>query len=537
MATRPRAAIPLPRRSAVEQALHQLVQNSDSRLESMLVIPAQFARSCLRADSVELARWHNRELHTLTHIGDRDSASVDRPAVRTSLANHPDWSGEFPEPLPELLEYPEQKFLLQLPISIADKAWGRLRLWRKDSPFSPDDLSIAVEVLEDLSGMVGAAERLQRMARQALEDPLTGLHNRRAFTEDLAKRLEPGNVGATVIMSDINRLKFINDRYGHLAGDRVIVDTAQALTAAAAQLNDPNPVIARLGGDEFAVLLSGADRAGAIALITEASRRLGESTYDLTISSGIAVAPAGFSITQALALADEAQYAAKSRGALLIVAATGVDTALAERQEPLGHHSPAADRDPEPKPPRESTDPQALRNILVEVGHRLAEPPLGVGATLRWLGERLLLPFDLAEWAVSRVNLTGDRLVTTDSMGINGSVVGPERYDDQVDSTFPVDDYPLTLAAISDRGWFAVNRDHPLADPAERAVLEVMGMTQLVAIGSHIGTQGWLLELYGRGSHRDEQELGNLLAVALSSLLQQPFRQLTTTPDARGPGD
>ncbi|MGL5828581.1 MAG: hypothetical protein ACRC0L_03305, partial [Angustibacter sp.] len=198
MATNSRATIPLPRRSKVEQALHQLVLNSDSRLESMLVIPAQFARSCLRADSVELARWHDRELHTMTHIGDPASTSVELPAVRTSLATHPDWSGHFPEPRPELLEYPEQKFLLQLPISVAEQAWGRLRLWRRDAPFSADDLSIAVEVLQDLASMVGAAERLQRMARQALEDPLTGLHNRRAFTEELAKRLTPGELGATV---------------------------------------------------------------------------------------------------------------------------------------------------------------------------------------------------------------------------------------------------------------------------------------------------------------------------------------------------
>jgi diguanylate cyclase (GGDEF)-like protein len=537
------SAIPLPRRSAVEQALHQLVRCSDARLDAMLVIPAQFARNCLRVDSIELARWSPSGFSVLARIGATYGELEASLVGRRSLAQHSGWvslrAGAAPpeegesaaDREPELREFADQQSLLQLPLQVDGHYWGHMRLWRARSSFTPDDLDLAFAVLHDVAGMVSAAERLQRMARQALEDPLTGLSNRRAFTEALSTALHPPGAGVTIIISDINRLKYVNDRYGHLAGDRAIIDTATALATAAettrpGELHRKSVLVARIGGDEFAVLLPGADRAAAIALVTEATRLLAESRFDITMSSGIVVAPVGFNATQALALADEAQYAAKSRGALLIVAATAAKVDTAPKIVPPADKTPRVTAPITPTSTENS--PSAIESIVTEVARRLQESPLGIGPTLRWLGERLLLPFGLSEWAVSQVNLAGDRLICTDSMGINGSVVGPERYDDQVDINFPIDDYPLTRAAIVHNGWFAAHRGDPHCDPAERSVLDVMGMTHMVALGCNIADQGWLLELYSRGCQQNQKALGEVSSVALSALLGQPFRELSS---------
>ncbi|MBM0229620.1 MULTISPECIES: GGDEF domain-containing protein [Micromonospora] len=156
-----------------------------------------------------------------------------------------------------------------------------------------------------------AAER-----HAASHDPLTGLPNRRAFYR-LAATLLTGAGGNPLIavVLDLDDFKQVNDRYGHAAGDQVLISVAQRLAAFAGD----NPV-ARLGGDEFAGLLVSptVDR----RWIEHASRRLcdalaapiplGSRTVQVTASVGLAPVHGPTQLAEALRRADAAMYQAKS---------------------------------------------------------------------------------------------------------------------------------------------------------------------------------------------------------------------------------
>ncbi|TDC66844.1 GGDEF domain-containing protein [Micromonospora sp. KC207] len=159
-----------------------------------------------------------------------------------------------------------------------------------------------------------AAER-----HAASHDPLTGLPNRRAFFR-LAATLLTDTVGQPLIaiVLDLDDFKQVNDRYGHAAGDQVLISVAERLAAFAG-----DNLVARLGGDEFAGLLTTptVDR----RWLEHASRRLCESLaapiplrgFSLRVTASVGLAPVTCStqLTEALDRADAAMYRAKSVGA------------------------------------------------------------------------------------------------------------------------------------------------------------------------------------------------------------------------------
>jgi diguanylate cyclase (GGDEF)-like protein len=89
-------------------------------------------------------------------------------------------------------------------------------------------------------------EQTSTLQEQAHRDPLTGLHNRRALA-DLSKSAA---LGDALVLLDLDHFKAVNDTHGHLAGDRVLVDVAQALRTALRSQD----TLARQGGDEFSIL-------------------------------------------------------------------------------------------------------------------------------------------------------------------------------------------------------------------------------------------------------------------------------------------
>jgi diguanylate cyclase (GGDEF)-like protein len=162
-------------------------------------------------------------------------------------------------------------------------------------------------------GMMTAQQELDRLARF---DALTGLAGRRAFLDALQARLDAQSP-ILVALADLDRFKQANDRYGHGAGDAVLVEVAERLRRAAPGA----AMIARLGGDEFALLFDGGSEAGAEI---EASRRAIARTFPLRgaslsigVSIGTASSPqAGTDIPTLLHAADLAMYADKAAGRL-----------------------------------------------------------------------------------------------------------------------------------------------------------------------------------------------------------------------------
>lgn len=156
----------------------------------------------------------------------------------------------------------------------------------------------------------------QRLKYISLHDPMTALYNRAYFEEEL-HRLDrsPGDRPVSVISTDVNGLKLINDTMGHKKGD----DLLRAFAAVLADTFTADGVVARIGGDEFAVILRRTSEEGA----TEAMHKLDDaiSLYNkigpetpLSVSMGSSTAGAsGISLEEVLGLADKAMYNDKLR--------------------------------------------------------------------------------------------------------------------------------------------------------------------------------------------------------------------------------
>lgn len=551
-------------RSAAEEALHRLVTLPEARYEELLAVPAEHALRALGAHTLSLSRWERDRglLRTLVTVGDlrpgasrfpRDEAYGfgEDEAVARVVSGRPALYLADGEVLRSdddtVAPVSDSRSGVSVPVYVDGRLWGELWARWRDREVGTRTLDEGAAVAVELAGMVAVAERLQRMGRMAFQDPLTGLGNRRALDDALAEMLAADGPGATIVMCDVDDLKAINDERGHVAGDRAIVAVADALAGAATEI--PGSVVVRLGGDEFAVLFRGAARGRAIEAVEAAARRLGASGQRLGISCGLAVVAAGVVPRDALAAVDHAQYAAKTRGALLVVAAdvTGVSGALVP-DPVVRERNPGRRRVDRPRPA--GSVHAAAAQVVTSIARGMADVPPSTHSRLGWLAERLLVPFDLEHWALSRVDLAGPRLLRVSLMAVRQArVETDDQYPLLADTTFRLDDYPLSRLAVESQGWFAVSLDDDSrydsgdggdgshdgssdgsSDEAEREVLRETGSRTLVALGCHDGATGWLLEVYGGSPGLDAELLGSVLSLGASALLGRLLPEVQTLP-------
>ncbi len=174
-----------------------------------------------------------------------------------------------------------------------------------------------VGTILDITERKQTEEKLRYMSTH---DPLTGLYNRGFFQEEL-ERLELGRqFPVSIVVSDIDKLKYVNDTLGHAEGDDLITRAALMLKGAFRA----EDVVARIGGDEFAVLLPSAD-AGVVEdalnrVLTkiEASNATGLS-FPLSMSFGAATASKGERLEETMKLADKRMYEHKFKKTRTIV--------------------------------------------------------------------------------------------------------------------------------------------------------------------------------------------------------------------------
>lgn len=118
-------------------------------------------------------------------------------------------------------------------------------------------------------------------------DQLTGLYNRRYYEEALKRVDIEKNLPITLVMGDINGLKLINDAFGHLAGDKLIMEIANILKVECRT----EDILARIGGDEFILLLSKTDSSEAEKIVQRMNSLIDDKQIDnmiLSISFGLA---------------------------------------------------------------------------------------------------------------------------------------------------------------------------------------------------------------------------------------------------------
>ncbi|MFN8524220.1 MAG: GGDEF domain-containing protein [Chloroflexota bacterium] len=165
------------------------------------------------------------------------------------------------------------------------------------------------------------ANQLHEAKRESELDPLTQLHNRRALDEHLAKVISLRDVfgqQASLIVVDIDHFKWVNDNYGHPAGDTVLKAVADRTVQCFPRKSD---LVARFGGEEFVIVLPDTAQDDAKRLadrLLEAIRgsdvQHEEQTIRVTASAGVAGIAREETAEQWLARADKALYHAKEAG-------------------------------------------------------------------------------------------------------------------------------------------------------------------------------------------------------------------------------
>lgn len=173
-------------------------------------------------------------------------------------------------------------------------------------------------IYEDITRERQTAEQLIYLAER---DSLTGLFNRRRLQEELNRLLaisDRHNTRGALLFFDLDEFKYVNDTFGHRAGDTMLIRIAGEVSA----LVRRNEVLSRLGGDEFALLMPDATEQEAEALAERVVRAISQipfrfegQNFRLTTSLGFALYPEHAVTTEELiAHADAAMYQAKEAG-------------------------------------------------------------------------------------------------------------------------------------------------------------------------------------------------------------------------------
>lgn len=177
------------------------------------------------------------------------------------------------------------------------------------------ELTLANETLQhEIKVRTQMQEELQRLAAT---DTLTGLRNRRAvsaFTEMEIKRAERYGDALSLIMFDIDHFKRINDTFGHLVGDEVLILVAKLIS----ERIRASEVLARWGGEEFILILPQTDMENAVHLAGELRTLMQAYVFPhvgiVTASFGVTQFSPGDSMDNLLHRADIALYRAKENG-------------------------------------------------------------------------------------------------------------------------------------------------------------------------------------------------------------------------------
>jgi len=206
------------------------------------------------------------------------------------------------------------------PLNPVTKLAGSVVFMSPDSSAAPDSLSI--EELRNEITTLRREMRLLRIANAELErvailDTLTPLFNRRHFLSALNKQLiraERYNTKSAVLFIDVNRMKHINDEYGHSAGDFALVHASQIILAHIRKTD----VAARIGGDEFAIMLEEVDQKQAAAkaeqldeMLRSTPCHLGDDILPLSASIGYTMLMPNDSEDSLIERADASMYARK----------------------------------------------------------------------------------------------------------------------------------------------------------------------------------------------------------------------------------
>jgi diguanylate cyclase (GGDEF)-like protein len=218
--------------------------------------------------------------------------------------------------------WPALPSLLVLPLCLHDRPLGTLILGSRRRQAFGDSVRRTLEVLAShLAVSLSNARMVNKLETMATTDGLTGLLNKRAMLEAAQQKVEAAKRfrrKLSVLVTDIDHFKKVNDTYGHDIGDVVIKGLGELLR----KHKRNTDVVARFGGEEFVVLCEETDSAGAMLLAERIREELGRKVFQtpqgplqVTCSLGVATMPQSGSDWDTLfKAADDALYVSKRGG-------------------------------------------------------------------------------------------------------------------------------------------------------------------------------------------------------------------------------
>jgi diguanylate cyclase (GGDEF)-like protein len=227
---------------------------------------------------------------------------------------------------PELKEtcrrFRDDDIELIVPLQFKGSINGILCLKKKEREFGGEYTEEEKRFIEILAGFASVAIENARLYEMATLDRKTGLYNHGYFQNRLIEeigRAERYETDLTLMMIDLDLFKRVNDTYGHMTGDEVLIRIAAAIQEEVRSFDIP----ARFGGEEFAVILPETASDGALVVAERLRGKIGGLTFTsggesfrVTISIGVAGYRHGTGITEDIFIeqADKCLYRAKKKG-------------------------------------------------------------------------------------------------------------------------------------------------------------------------------------------------------------------------------
>lgn len=306
---------------------------SSTSIEDLAWLGAAATRELLSAATASVSRYdaETGRVRTLVNVGLLGPGEQERPVDETyAITDFPNllkvaerqqpWSLHVDDADGDpselgLLRRLGKTASLGCPIVLGARVWGELYVTRcEGEAFTGGDRAVARMIGQAVALCVGRLIGHHALRELVYVDPLTGLGNRRMLDETLQRRSQLGGP-TTLALWDVDGLKVVNDRDGHLAGDRLLREVALLLSEAAARL--PDSVATRLGGDEFCLVSAGLSGAEVVELMGDLVARASDFSDGAGVSCGVASAAAVSSEHDVKSLfrrADAALYRAKRAG-------------------------------------------------------------------------------------------------------------------------------------------------------------------------------------------------------------------------------
>jgi diguanylate cyclase (GGDEF)-like protein/PAS domain S-box-containing protein len=288
-----------------------LLQEEKDRAEMEWRESQERLQTVMEASNLGMWEWEIREgsftfSPQLARLLGYDPEDVAGDTVKLYDLIHPDDGARAKRSLQEIFNRRSEEFSLQMRVLKKSKEWEWILCQGK---VVAREAGKAVRVAGIASCITDQKKYQEKLEYESTHDAMTGLYNRSYFDKKLTQIAETGAVPTSIIVADLDRLKEVNDAWGHAEGDRMIRQAAKLLQ----QVCRAEDIVARVGGDEFAVILpeTNAEVVELVVLrLEEAFAKVDQEAGGpcLSVSFGADTAWATERIGDSLELADARMY-------------------------------------------------------------------------------------------------------------------------------------------------------------------------------------------------------------------------------------